>query len=239
VHDEPGFPGLSLAARRVLREDQPTRQELDAAFRRLAQKPRKHAPARLVSHWLIAGLVMGLGVAFGAEAVVKRLDPPSAAVPSEPAPLPRVVSKTKLGRAPLAIPQDTPEPTASAADAPRPPPPSSAYAKAPTGELSEPPPAEGAIWTKAAQGLRDGDFAKTESALDALEHAGTIADREAARLIRAQLMLHQSNPSGARALLEDLANNAQSAQVRAKARSLLVKSSIKSNSALNAAPSGT
>jgi hypothetical protein len=95
------------------------------------------------------------------------------------------------------------------------------------------------VWAKAAQGLRNDDFAATQAALATLEQAGSASDREAARLIRAQLMLHQGNASGARALLQDLANNAQSAQVRAKARSLLAQSAAASNSALNPAPSGT
>jgi hypothetical protein len=84
--------------------------------------------------------------------------------------------------------------------------------------------------------LRNNDFDETQSALATLEHTGSAADREAARLIRAQLMLHQGDTSGARALLHDLASSAQSVAVRAKALSLL---SAQANSALNVAPSGT
>jgi thioredoxin-like negative regulator of GroEL len=97
-------------------------------------------------------------------------------------------------------------------------------------------PADRALWAKAAEGLRNNDFNETQSALATLEHAGSAADREAARLIRAQLMLHQGNTSGARALLQDLADHAQSEAVRAKARNLLA---APSNSALNTVPSGT
>ena len=241
--DDPSeSPGLSSLALRALREDQPSQQELTVAYRRYARKPQPRAPGLLVSRWLVAGLVMGLGIAFGAEAVVQRLQSPQAAtVPPQAVVVPRAAHTAGRLAAPPPSEQATldpiPEPPASAAPAPHAP--SAANSKPASLSIVERPAADSAIWAKAAQGLRNNDFAETELALATLEHAGSTADREAARLIRAQLLMHQGDASGARALLRDLADAAQSAQVRAKARSLLARTSAKSNSALNVAPSGT
>lgn len=233
-------PVLSRAALHALREDQPTVHELRAAYARFTHAPERRSPRWLMSRWLIAGLVMGLGIAFGAEAVVQRLSPARPAVPSAPADLRQ--------RPPKAVPRRAAQPsTAGTLDpAVAPPPsssdlkpvhPSSASTKTPAVSTDEAA-AESAVWAKAAEGLRNNDFAETQSALAKLEHAGSSADREAARLIRAQLMLHQGDNNGARALLQDLANHAQAAQVRAKARSLLVQNA-NTNSPLNVTPSGT
>jgi len=242
MRDQPEIPGLSLAALHVLREDQPSESELAAAYWRFARKTQHYPSGLIVSRWLLAGLVMGLGLAFGAEAAVKRFDQPLPA--EQPAPL--VVPHAAQKLAPLSVPQ--PRPASSPESPAQPPTPpsepkgtraaSSAQPKLSPLETDERPPADSAVWTKAAQGLRDNDLAATQSALSTLEQAGSESDREAARLIRAQLMLHQGNTSGAQALLRDLAKNAQSSQVRAKARSLLTPGSTKSNSALNVAPSG-
>jgi hypothetical protein len=252
MRDRPDIPVLSSAALRVLREDQPSARELAAAYRRYERKPQRRSPGLLVSRWLIAGLAMGLGVAFGAESVVERLRATQPARPSAQSTPPRATPQATRSQLPVPSPEDTPGPAVEA-----PPPassgpmmphvPSSANGKSAATEIDQPTLANDASvllegdrspWTKAARGLRDNDFTKTEQALATLETAGSIADREAARLIRAQLMLHQGNASGARALLGDLASNAQSAQLRAKARGLL-REPQKSNSLLKVAPSGT
>ena len=201
----------------------PSDAELAAAYRRFARRPRQRAPRLLVSRWLVAGLVLGLGVAFGAEAVVQRLQPSSLSERPAPAAAPGPGRKAAPLSAPLSSPgQDPPE----AAAEPLPSAPElkhgrasgSASPKASGVSADERPPADSAVWAKAAEGLRNNDFAETQAALDTLEQAGSATDREAARLIRAQLMLHQGDVNGARAVLEDLARHAQSAQVRAKAR---------------------
>jgi hypothetical protein len=243
MHDQRDFPELSAAALRVLREDQPSVRELAAAYQRFARKPQRRSAGLLVSRWLLAGLVMGLGVAFGAQAVVRRLQPTSVAERPEPVAAPSAARKAAVRSAPVPSPQDTPElpaqPLAPPSELKPPRAASFASPKAVTVGVDERPPADSAVWAKAAEGLRNNDFAETQSALATLENASSATDREAARLIRAQLMLHQGDASGARTLLHDLASNAQSAQVRSKARSLLGQSSVKSNSALNVAPSGT
>lgn len=238
MRDQPDLPELSAAALRALREDQPSERELAAAYRRFARPPQRRSTGLLVSRWLVASLVMGLGIAFGAQAVVQRLGPPSASGRPPPAAMPSAARKVTPVSAPEATPQGTPEPETelppASAEPPAPRPSSSANSNT-SAVVSTRPPADSAVWAKAAQGLRNNDIAQTQSALATLEHSGSVSDREAARLIRAQLMLHQGDESGAQALLRDLASNAQSAQVRAKARNLLAQASAKSNFALNSA----
>jgi len=218
-----------------LREDQPSPHELAAAYQRFERRPQRRAPALVVSRWLIAGLAMGLGIAFGAEAVEQRVHPPVTAV-TPSARTPSGVANPARNRVPAPPPASAPiiEPPPAVVEEKRP-----LTPRFPAVKQSEPLPADSAVWAKAAQGLRNNDVAQTESALATLEQAGTLADREAARLIRAQLLLHQGDTSGARALLQDLASNAQSSLVRAKARRLLTQNSTPSNSPLNVAPSGT
>ena len=243
MRNQPDLPGLSAAALRVLRADQASDRELHSAYQRFAGRPQQRAPGLLVSRWLLAGLVMGLGMAFAADAVVQRRKAPSPAEQPALVAVPGVARKTAPLNAPLpSLQQDPPEPSAE----PLPSLSESKPARAPSVSpkpsavgSDERPPADGAVWAKAAQGLRDKDFAQTAAALSTLEHAGSTTDREAARLIRAQLMLHQGNVSGARAVLQELLERAQSAQVRAKAQGLLSESAAKSNPALNVAPSGT
>ncbi|MEI9940465.1 MAG: hypothetical protein WDO69_24895 [Pseudomonadota bacterium] len=238
MRPQPELPVLSSAALQVLREDQPSDRELASAYERFARGTQRRAPGLLVSRWLIAGLVMGLGVAFGAEAAVQELQhlraPPPAQRPvSEAAPRVRKAAPSNASLPSLA------KSTVAPITPPHIPSPSSPNPKTSGSSAETTPTADSAIWAKAARGLRNNDFAETESALTTLERAGSPTDREAARLIRAQLMLHHGDASGARALLRDLADNAQSAQVRVKARSLLAQGSAKSNSALNVGPSGT
>ncbi|HYP98707.1 MAG TPA: hypothetical protein VER96_08535 [Polyangiaceae bacterium] len=237
------LPVLSDAALRLLREDQPNSNEISRAYRRVARPPR-HRPHRLLmSRWVIAGLVMGLGVAFGSEAIVQRLHPTT---PSSPSGGARIVAPKARKAAPVSAPrpsqQSDPEapalepPAAVPQFEPLSPPTSAVSAKPPRIEVDAHTPADRAAWAKAAEGLRNNDLSETQSALATLEGTGSDADREAARLIRAQLMLHQGDASSARALLQDLAEHAQSPAVRNKARSLLA---APSNSPLNVAPSGT
>lgn len=241
MQPQPDLPVLSAAALRVLREDQPSDGELAIAYQRFTRLPQRGSLALVVSRWVIAGLVMGLGVAFGSEAIVEHLRPTLPAQQAAPLPAaPAIRTATPL-RAPLPAGENPPaaasaEPLAPLVELKAPRTASTVSPKTSAVSVADRPPADSAVWAKAAEGLRNDDIAETQAALATLEHAGSSADREAARLIRAQLMLHQGNASGARALLQDLANNAQSAAVRTKARSLLA---AQSNSALNAAPSGT
>jgi hypothetical protein len=72
-----------------------------------------------------------------------------------------------------------------------------------------------------------------------LESSGSDSDREAARLVRAQLMLHQGDSSTALPLLKELATSAKSLLVRAKARAVFDQASSKTISPLSAGRDGT
>lgn len=237
---ESGLPALSDAALRLLREDQPSSGEISRAYRRFARPARRRPNRLLVLRWVIAGLAMGLGVAFGSEAIVQRLQP-SSSQPGEA----RVVAAKVRKVAPVSAPHPrqqsdpeaaAPKPPAIARFEPVPLPASTVSAKPPRLEVDSHIPADRTAWAKAAEGLQNDHLSETPSALATPEHAGSDADREAALLNQAQIMLHQGDASSARALLLDLARHAQSAAVRNKARSLLA---APSNSALNVAPSGT
>ena len=234
MHDDPSSSVLSAAARRVLREDQPSRYQLDAAYLRFSGRQQRRSRHVLVARWLVAGLAMGLGAAFAAEAAAPKVLPPlhtpepphsslseprrrAAAATASPA----AASPSASAIPQIAVPTSAPATRAVPADDPV------------QGA------ANGAAWARAAHGLRNHDVTETEAALALLEDGGSNSDREAARLIRAQLMLHQGDARGARAVLIDLASHAQSPVLRSKARSLLEQAAPKTNSPLSAGPSGT
>lgn len=75
-------------------------------------------------------------------------------------------------------------------------------------------------WLRAANGLRERDFDAANDALQKLSGQGTRAEREAARLVRAQLLLTQGKPAEAQVLLASLKNAAESPLVRRKAEEL-------------------
>jgi len=182
---------------------------------------------------------MGLSIAFAAEAIERQThrqhtETRKVAVPS-------AIAKLTANRRATPLPVDAPvdEGPRDVVKERKPGAAGSVVPRRPALDQSASPPGESAAWTKAAEGLRTHDVAQTESALATLEQASNPADREAARLIRAQLMLHQGDVRGAHALLQDLTNSARSSLVRAKARRLLVRIAAPSNSPLNDAPSGT
>jgi len=239
MRGQPDLPGLSTDVLRLLREDEPSQRELRRAYLRFLRRPQPRSHALLVSRWLIAGLAVGLSVAFGAEAIEQRMHERSLATlpPAVASARPRVAQR----REPARRPADTPSVAPAAPDV-APKNPASAgpvSARAPVPSHSATAAAESAAWAKAAAGLRNHDVAQTESALAVLEQANSVADREAARLVRAQLMLHQGDVSGARALLRELSSHAQSSLVRAKARHLLEQDLSEPNSPLGLNPSGT
>lgn len=241
VHAE--GPVFSPTALRALRDDEPTQRELDSAYYRFAGRKRRRSPRWLAARWAMAGLALGFGVAFAADAVVQRAQPPTPTAPSASTVAPQVPRKaaTRVA-APSAV--ESTEPIAEL-------PPVTAEAKrarvssspAPNGadprEPSDPESANAAAWSRAAEGLRNNDVAETKSALSTLEHSARDSDREAARLVRAQLALYQGDSAGALAVLKDLVNNAKSPLVRSKARALINQASPSTNFPLSSGGSGT
>jgi hypothetical protein len=75
-------------------------------------------------------------------------------------------------------------------------------------------------WQKAAQSLRERDFATAGEALRRLSEQGTKSERESAQLVRAQLLLSQGQHAEALALASTLATSAETASIRRKATEL-------------------
>jgi hypothetical protein len=76
-------------------------------------------------------------------------------------------------------------------------------------------------WQRAAQALRDHDFARAQAAFLQIERSVGGAEGDAARLARAQLLASYGRTEEAQTLASDLQEHAQSALVRGKARALL------------------
>jgi len=75
-------------------------------------------------------------------------------------------------------------------------------------------------WQRAAQSLREQDFATAGEALRRLSEQGTKAERESAQLVRAQLLLSQGQAAEAFQLATTLAAAAETASIRRKAGEL-------------------
>jgi hypothetical protein len=234
-------PVFSPAALRALREDAPTERELDSAYSRFAVRKRRRSPRLLVARWAMAGLALGFGVAFAADAVVQRAQSKARAAPAASAvtlPVPRKTATRVEAPSTVESAEPSAEPSPAMAEAKRA---RVASSPAPSGPSAPNDPESGnaAAWSRAAEGLRNNDAAETKSALSALENSGRDSDREAARLVRAQLMLHQGDSAGALTVLNELMSSAKSPLVRSKARALIKQASANTISPLNAAGSGT
>ncbi len=79
-------------------------------------------------------------------------------------------------------------------------------------------------WQRAAESMRNKDFAAAETALAEIEAHGRASEAEAARLTRAELLLATGRPAQAVQPLRDLAENSTSALVRERAKALLDRS---------------
>jgi len=78
-------------------------------------------------------------------------------------------------------------------------------------------------WKRAARGLRDGDFQSANAALRELTRRGTVADRESAQLVQAQVLLAQGREAEAGSLLKALEASAHAPSVRRKSTELLAR----------------
>jgi hypothetical protein len=164
--------------------------------------------------WLVAGMLLGMGSLFAATAIplllpgTGRTKTPSGV---EPRPNEKEVPRAYGAR---------PRPTASAAE-----PVTSSSAPVPV-EAPETPfrafsAAERESWQRVAGALRNSDLEEAHSALLRLSRQGSEADREVARLVRAQVLLRQGREFEARAVLQELSQRGISEATRRKAASLL------------------
>lgn len=173
---------------------------------------------RSVTGWFIAGFLAGASLVSAATAV-RRLAGP---LPTRTAPvhvvqsvssappharsLPRSAAASSLSE-PLA-PTASPELAAAAPQRP----------SVPTASFDS---ARDPKWQHVAIALRRGDYAAAETSLGDLEVAGSDANREAASLALAQVLIAEGRGAEARARLERLRDHGQSPLVRDKAKNLI------------------
>jgi hypothetical protein len=217
-HEEPRFPEAMWD---LLRHGDPDPRAVQAAYLRFVARRRAVGPFVLL-RWLLAGFAAGWGVAFAATG-----DPLFGAgrlltTPVE-APVPEANSSApaRPSRGPAPAASSVPTPGEQVMPAPEP---SGTDARAAKpslhGVLTEQF-ATDPKWQRAASALKARDYDASESALRELELAGTPADREAASLAVAQVLLTKGRLVEARARLERLRASAASALVREKAAALL------------------
>jgi hypothetical protein len=206
------------------RADVPSTGELRHGYARfMRQRSRRAVP--LVVRWLVAGLVLGIGLAQAA-ALVR----PHWFAARE---LQATSSKRAL-KASMNQPQMAPLPPSVPSAEPTPPAPlERSTASAPAPIVSRGPAQPASVeeqWQRAAAALRNEDFARAQSALLDVELRTFGAERDAARLSRAQLLATSGHPLEALTLASALAVSAQSNVVREKARELAARLAKKNDS---------
>jgi hypothetical protein len=167
-------------------------------------------------------MLLGVGTLYAAGAMPAGLLTPSP--PPSRSPTQFVVGvgsgvKAKT-RAPVPALAPAPTPTSAPASASS----SAASSKsqgsaAPRGLDAEPAAKES--WQRVAQGLRESDLVSSDEELLKLSHQGSAADRETAKLVRAQVLLRQGRVDEAQALLVELRDSGTLVSTRSKATLLL------------------
>ena len=196
--------------------DVPSTGELRRGYARFMRKRPKRAVTAL-ARWIITGLVLGGGLAQAATLVPKHwlgsheqvaLAPKP---PSTPAEQPRRVGEATLvaPREPAtAVPVERARTASPALPAALP-----SVAQAQRTMVQE-------QWQRAAAAMRAKDVAGAQSALLDVELHTTGAERDAARIARAQLLASSGRRAEALSLAVELAATATSIAVREKAREL-------------------
>jgi len=212
------LPPVSRELARAFRDDETGEAELQSAYLKFLQKrpvSRRTHPLQVLG-WIMAGMLLGMGSLYAASATWRPMgfswsqDERRLAKGAEPQPTARAPVFAPAGEA--AEPA-LPVPRASAAPAPA--------APGPAASASTAAAAARESWQRAAQGLREQDFDTANDALLKLAQQGTSNEREAAQLVRAQLLLSQGRTADAQAELLRLERSARSESVRLKAGELL------------------
>ena len=220
ILDEPVVPPALVQAWRDACENQTQARQAYAKFsvRRGARRP---VTLVAVAGWIIAGMLLSVGSLYAASAAPW----PSLGLPSTPR-----VLEARQSKIPRSADRH-PKPQLSA-------PPALAIATSPSRPTSvvpgkNPPLASGESaaatiaapeqWQRAARGLREGDFAGANAALRQLTSQTSGAEREAAQLALAQLLLSHGQSAEAVPLLRALQASARSSSVRRKATELLLR----------------
>ncbi len=206
----------------LYRRDEPDPRAIQAAYLRFAARRPEPLSAFRLLRWLVAGFAAGWGVAFAATGdplfgAGLRRDVPAPVVEARASVRTYAPSPASAPATQSAFPPELP--------APEPKPPNgSAHSggAAPQAVLEEPPTID-PKWQRAAAALRARDYEAAEEALREVETAGAPADRDAASLALAQVLLTRGRVVEARARLERLSMHAGSALVREKATTLLAE----------------
>jgi hypothetical protein len=207
------LPAVSRELARAFREDESGEAELQRAYWKFLQKrpvSRRSHPLQVLG-WIVAGMLLGMGSLYAASATWRPMSfswienerRQAKGTESQPTARAPVV-------APLAEAAEPAAPLPAASVAPTP----AAPALAPSASAAR------ESWQRAAQGLREHDFDTANDALLKLAQQGTSNEREAAQLVRAQLLLSQGRAADARAELLRLERSAHSEAIRLKAGEL-------------------
>ena len=221
--DEAILPGAFAQAWRA---DQASTTELRRGYARFMRQQRSASRRPPFVRWLVGGLVLGLGLAQAASAASTRWF----GAHEVPAPAPAPLSAHLLPAHVVGASRAIVEP-----EAPSLAPPSPALvpsAQPPNLQRNAPRPRAGEVaadpytqeqWQHAAAALRENDFVRAQQALLEVEHHNEGAERDAARLARAQLLASHGRAEQALTLASELQARAESPLVREKARALVAR----------------
>lgn len=185
--------------------------ELARSFARFQRRAAPRSQARLgdVAAWMAAGMLVGMGTLYAATAAHERWHEPKATAHAAPSRRPTTAPPPQP--AGMRSPPSQPPAAASAQTTPVP----SGSASA-LSELIAP-----ESWQRAARGLRESDFDVANDALLKLSRQGSPAERDIAKLVRAQVLMRQQRLEEARVILLELTQSTASATAREKSQRML------------------
>lgn len=213
VNPESERPVATLS--RAWRTAEPDDATVDRAYLRFLRhrRPlRARQPGWHIAGWVAVGMLLGMSSLYAATAKPWRKLGGSAQAPARThadAPEKSARVTPRLAAVPVAapvVPSSSPGATGEPRDNGTPHP--------------DPAAATRESWQRAAQSMRERDFATAGEALRRLSEQGTEAERESARLVRAQLLLSQGQRAEAFELASALAMSAKTASIRHKASEL-------------------
>jgi hypothetical protein len=211
---EEDWPTRSLVE--AWQADEPRPHEVRRAYRRFLNRrrsPNGRAGALPVVRWVLVGVVLGMGSVYAATQPLQLFaSDPASGDGDASVRTPASKSSVRAG----APPGDDASPAPARAVP-------SASQLNPVPSLPTPSSSASEQWQRAARGLREKDFATADAALDELARQGSAAERESARLVRAQLLIAQGRDREASSALRELASSASSLSVKHKATALLTR----------------
>jgi hypothetical protein len=200
------------------RADVPSRGELQRGFARfLKHRPERRAKMRL-SLYVAIGVVLGAGLAQAAGVIQSAWQPShrESLEVARPTSSPAPTSIPSAGLAPpVAPPVAAPEPATDAPEAaPSPRVTAASIASARQLEVQR-------QWQRVAQALRQNDFDAARVGLLDIERSVGGAERDAARMARAQLLASHGHSAEALELARPLADGSSAEVTREQARTLV------------------